>query len=416
MVEIPPELLAKLSPELIQQLQDPGSPIRVLVEFFDLPTTGLESMFRENFQAEVTFRSTTSPQMSMQVDEEQVPRIAAMGLVKKIHHVPTVSLQAQEVSPGALEVLTLQETQAFIRVPDLKRFGGRGSGLRVGIVDSGVDRQHPMLQGAVVEEKAFLGEPGDIVGHGTWVAGCAAGRRWEERGVEGVAPEADIVSAKIFDTGDTTIDVAMAGLEWAASRCHVVNGSWGGPPFQPLVDLLIRLKRKFGTAFVFAAGNGGVEAFGYPGGYREVAAVGSVSVRKPAENEIADFSSRGPALGGIKPDVVAPGGSEAECIQGPAPGGGVACFRGTSMSTPHITGLSLLLLPVMEGGEQSLQSVYNGAVDLGLPGKDNDSGHGKADGVNALVAGGKKKPSPGLITTLVGGAALGVAGLIGLTR
>jgi hypothetical protein len=199
-----------------------------------------------------------------------------------------------------------------------------------------------------------------------------------------MAPNAKLINSKIFETSSTTMDVAMKGLEWACEQgAHILSNSWGGDRYDPVRNLIIALKEKYGAIFVFAAGNSGPRSgtISYPGGYPETVCVGSVAIMAPAPDTIACFSGRGPNWqGDTRPDIVAPGGNSSlcggadECIYGASPGGKVWCVRGTSMATPHIAGSLALIL---EAG-RTVEQLYVSARDILTVGKDNDSGWGVA--------------------------------------
>jgi subtilisin family serine protease len=388
----------KISPELRAELEklrlaEAVERIRVMVEVEPriLTIEAAAETLTVQYGAEVVYKSKVTNYISIIVDSDKVYDIAAQPWVKRVWHVPEVRLLDEEIRLPVLEEpvpeavsLTLMETAEYIGVKRAKEMGYTGKGLVIAVVDTGIEKTHSMLIGKVIAEKNFTEgpDPGDRYGHGTWCASCALGNYWESPvgPLEGMAPGAMLINAKIFETGGTTNDIAMAGLEWAAEQgAHILSNSWGGARYGPMRDLIIALKEKYGAIFVFSAGNSGpdYETIGYPGGYPEVVGVGSVAVKNPAPDTVATFSSRGPNWqGDIKPDVMAPGGnvSPDECIYAAYIGGTVKCWRGTSMAAPHIAGGLALILEA----RATVEDLYGTARDIYASGKDNDSGWGVA--------------------------------------
>ncbi len=226
--------------------------------------------------------------------------------------------------------------------------GLTGQGIRIAILDTGVDATHPDLAGRVAESANFTDSPDatDRYGHGTHVASLAAGRK-------GVAPGATLLSAKVLDDeGAGTLSDVIEGMEWAVARgAKVVNlslssdaPSTGNDPLSRAVNEL----SKTGVLFVASAGNRGPGAstVGAPGAADDALTVGAVDKR----DRLADFSSRGPRPGdyAIKPDIVAPGvdilGARAAGTELGQPVGRLYTrLSGTSMAAPHVTGGAALL-------------------------------------------------------------------------
>ena len=109
-----------------------------------------------------------------------------------------------------------------------------GRGVKVAVIDSGIDKNHPDLVGKVVAEKNFLSDEitaDDLLGHGTMVAGIIAGTGAASGGeYKGIAPGADLISVKVIDgQGDGKVSDIIAGIEWAVySGADVLSLSLGG--------------------------------------------------------------------------------------------------------------------------------------------------------------------------------------------
>lgn len=240
--------------------------------------------------------------------------------------------------------------------------GYDGKGVKIAVLDTGVDKTHDDLRTQVVGEKNFSASPDavDRVGHGTHVASIAAGTGAKSGGkYKGVAPGAEILSGKVLDDDGFGDDSAsIAGMEWAAAEgADVVNLSLGGPDspgVDPLEAMVDKLSAEKGILFAVAAGNdgeGGDSTLGSPGSADAALTVGAVD----KDDKLAPFSSIGPRVGdgAIKPDVTAPGvaitaaaapGSALDTRPGtPHPAPGYLTIDGTSMATPHVAGAAAIL-------------------------------------------------------------------------
>jgi len=305
----------------------------------------------------------------------------------------------------------LNESIPLLHVQPVWRSGFEGDGVRVGIVDTGTDR-HPDFGDRIVGYRDFTDSgPADEVGHGTHVAGIVAGAGAIYRGV---APRASIVIAKALSLRGGTEDTVLAALSWLSrQKVDVVNLSLGGPgdPHDPLSREVDALSAE-GILVCVAAGNSGPApgTIGSPGCAAGAITVGAID----KHGRIADYSSRGPVAGihAHKPDIVAVGGGTtptAACHYG----SGVASARaqaldgdrctvapryvrmsGTSMATPHVTGVCALLLEAsrtMSRSESHIararvvrRALIQSADDLGLA--PDVAGGGVVDAAKALRA------------------------------
>ncbi|MFD9517074.1 S8 family serine peptidase [Streptomyces sp. NPDC059979] len=235
--------------------------------------------------------------------------------------------------------------------------GFDGAGVTVAVLDTGIDAAHPDVSGSLVEQVDFTGNPRgprDGHGHGTHVASTILGTGAASKGLrKGVAPAAKLRVGKVCDdVGGCSYDAIIAGMEWAAGAgAEVVNLSLGGPPSDgtdPLSQSLNQLSRSTGTLFVVAAGNSGPLAgtVGTPGAADEALTVAAVD----AQDNMADFSSRGPRVGdgAAKPDIAAPGvdivaARAAGTAMGSAVDAHYTAASGTSMATPHVAGAAAIM-------------------------------------------------------------------------
>ena len=217
---------------------------------------------------------------ALAVDSEQLGKLRRLPGVRALYPVERVSLPEE---PGGTE-LQMMSALSMTRADVVRQtLGYDGSGVRIGIIDTGVDYDHPDLGGdgvarsgsnrfpnaRVVAGWDFCGDdfegdspvpdpyPDDCHGHGTHVAGVAAARG----GVTGVAPGALIGAYRIFGChGETTTDLIVAALERAfADGMEVVNLSIGAPfewPDYPTARAADRLA-DHGVVVVAAEGNNG---------------------------------------------------------------------------------------------------------------------------------------------------------------
>ncbi|WP_407837108.1 S8 family serine peptidase [Streptomyces sp. DSM 116496] len=238
--------------------------------------------------------------------------------------------------------------------------GYDGTGVKIAVLDTGIDATHADLVGQVVAEQNFSrsADAVDRVGHGTHVASTAAGTGARSGGAfKGVAPGAKLLNGKVLDDRGSGSDSGiLAGMEWAVAQgADIVNLSLGAPDtpqLDPVEAAVDRLSAEKGVLFAVAAGNSGRRGPGTiqsPGSASAALTVGAVDDAEV----LAPFSSTGPRLGdgAVKPDVTAPGvditaaaapGSiiDRENGQGPA---GYLTISGTSMATPHVAGAAALL-------------------------------------------------------------------------
>lgn len=212
----------------------------------------------------------------------------------------------------------------------------QGTGVRVGVIDTGIDANHPELASNIAGGINLISpssSPVDDNGHGTHVSGTIAAIT-NSKGVIGVAPQARLYVIKTFDrNGSSSNSDIIRGIEWAIRQnIQVLNMSFGSnEPSEAMREALAQAYRA-GIVLVASAGNDGTRnSVDYPARYPGVIAVGAITER----NRIASFSSRGRQL-----DIVAPG----ENILSTGLRGTYDTLSGTSMASPHVAGVTALIL------------------------------------------------------------------------
>ncbi|MYS22134.1 S8 family serine peptidase [Streptomyces sp. SID4948] len=245
----------------------------------------------------------------------------------------------------------LSESTAQIGAPEVWAEGNTAKGVKVAVLDTGVDTEHPDLAGQVDDSSSFVpDEPeiDDYNGHGSHVASTIAGTGSASDGKErGVAPGARLEIGKVLDSDGTGQESwIIAGMEWAAQdeRARIISMSLGGAgdADDPMSQAVDRLSRGTGALFVVAAGNGGPHAISSPGAADAALTVGAVD----SSDHLADFSSQGPrdGDGGLKPEITAPGVDIVAARSHYTRGAGYyTTMSGTSMATPHVAGAAALL-------------------------------------------------------------------------
>ncbi|SEH02718.1 Serine protease, subtilisin family [Nonomuraea solani] len=250
---------------------------------------------------------------------------------------------------------SLEHSVPQVGAPQAWQDGYDGKGVKVAVLDTGIDPAHADVAAKVTATRDFTdtGSAKDEHGHGTHVAATVAGTGAASKGLrKGVAPGAELVIGKVLDArGSGTESQVLAGMEWAAreSGADVINMSLGGGATDgtdPLSTAVDTLTAETGALFVIAAGNeGGEYEVGSPGAATSALTVGAVD----ANDALAPFSSRGPRLDeALKPDITAPG---VNIIAARAAGTSLGTpvddlhtkLSGTSMATPHVAGAAAIL-------------------------------------------------------------------------
>lgn len=243
--------------------------------------------------------------------------------------------------------------------------------ITIAVLDTGLDTNHVDLAPKVLPGYDFLENdtvPQDPNGHGTLVAGIAAGISNNGIGIAGVSWGAQIMPLRVLDAaGNGSYDNVAQAILWATDHgARVINMSFGGTDFSEVVQTAVNYALERGVVLVAATGNAGATSVLYPAAIAGVIGVGATD----SSNQLASFSNTGDGV-----DVVAPGIS----ICSTSPGNQYSCLRsGTSMAAPQVSGLAALLasLPGMYYSDWIVSEIESNALDLGEPGWDPQFGFG----------------------------------------
>ncbi|GAB4568008.1 MAG: hypothetical protein Kow0047_20570 [Anaerolineae bacterium] len=275
----------------------------------------------------------------------------------------------------------------------------------VAVLDTGVDLAHPDLSAGIWtnpgeipgnglddDENGFVddvhgwdfadddNDPTDDHGHGTHVAGIIAARTNNGIGIAGMAGQVTILPVDIFSGGIGTYADLIQGIVYAADNgARVINMSLGALSYSRGEEAAVAYATERGALCIAASGNQGLEVWHYPAAHPQVIAVGAVD----SADQRAGFSNYGPYL-----SLTAPGVQVTSTL----PGNRYGWLSGTSMATPHVSGVAALILslnPFLSPAEVRaiLEST---ADDLGAGGWDPQYGYGRVNAAAAVAA----VPSP----------------------
>ncbi len=273
--------------------------------------------------------------------------------------------QSDEVASVHLDVkysLALDDVEDIVRVGTAReQYDVSGQGVNVSVIDSGINESHPDISGVVLDEDftddGTPNETEDKIGHGTHVAGIVAGDGNASNGTYvGVAPNASLFDAKVFDEGGAYTSTIVDAMGWSVDNgADVLTMSLGGDakyersndPYTDAVNYAVR----HDVTVVVAAGNSGseYETMQSPGIVKNAITVGA----SDKTGDVTGFSSRGPTPYGkyVKPDLVAPGRNVVSaCAEGSSyedyctgPNDAYVSLSGTSMAAPVVSGVAALL-------------------------------------------------------------------------
>jgi subtilisin family serine protease len=328
--------------------------------------------------------SVTFVGAAVEADSDGVAAMSGLPYVRHIYRDSVVHALATATPNDAVLV------NARTRV-DAGSLATLGDGVRVAVIDTGVDYTHFALGGGFGPGFKVAGgydfvngdpDPRDDNGHGTHVSGTIAG---DSDTIIGVAPHATLYAFKVLDAnGSGSTSDVMAGVERAADpngdgdpsdHVDVANMSLGGAGGEDdPQSIAVNNAVAAGVVMCVAAGNaGGFASIGTPGTARDAVTVGAIK----DDGTMTTFSSRGPSPHSLnfKPDVVAPGYQ----IVSSWPGNSSRTLNGTSMATPHVAGVAALIKSLHPDWTPSQIKAALMASATVLPGLAAERGAGRVD-------------------------------------
>jgi subtilisin family serine protease len=377
------------------------------------------------------------------LDNVILVRIPA-GLVSKIAAHPDVvrvfeNFEVRLIEPVRREIIDIKTMQVSswgifkIRANETWALGITGQGIRIAVLDTGVDITHPALAGKMLSvipgdpyypggwmEFDSAGNPvrslpHDTHGHGTHCSGTALGGNTVDVLI-GVAPGATLMHGLVLPGGGGTFAQVLAGMQWTVEPyyltpdgqkvytglpAHVVSMSWGANEYYsndllPAVEAMLLAN----IVPVAAIGNGGPGTTSNPGNIWGVFGIGATDINDAvagwSSGKVVTWPSPPPTWPFfdtypstyIKPDLSAPGVD----IVSSVPGGGYQAWSGTSMATPHVAGTVALMLQAAgwfnydepDVPEKVYLILNSTAIDFGDPGQDTRYGWGRIDAYEAV--------------------------------
>ncbi|MDP3989842.1 MAG: S8 family serine peptidase [archaeon] len=308
----------------------------------DLNNGGMFSIFNED--KDILISRNLSSGFSTTVDQETLNKLEDNPNVESIHENKIYQILLDESIPQ----INADDVQSY----EINGQKITGAGESICIVDTGIDTDHPAFEGRILDQYCYCNIGGgccingtseantaeDDRGHGTHVAGIAAGNHSTYRGV---AYEAGIVAVKVCNSaGSCSADDVIAGIDYCISKAEEYNISvisisigdstphnsyCSDDPFNPSINLAVENN----VSVVIASGNNG-----YTNGISSPACVENVTPVGAVNGADSISFNRGLIL-----NLLAPGIS----ITAPYLGGGLATSSGTSMATPHVSGSIALL-------------------------------------------------------------------------
>lgn len=252
-----------------------------------------------------------------------------------------------------------------------------GKGVRVAIIDSGINSNHEDFFGTdIAEGHNYIdntSDTGDSFGHGTFISGIIAAQAGNGVGIEGMADGVTLVPLKVFNGSGGDVRNVIAAIYDAVDvyHCDVINMSFGfDVDYGPLHDA-VRYACSKGVILVAAAGNDGTSVADYPASYPDIVGVGSVSYDSQTSSVTeSSFSERSGVF------VTAPGADIVSLRYDQ--NDGYAQGDGTSFSTPEVTAMAAMAKQANKNitEDEFKKLLQNSSIDLGDPGKDTLYGYG----------------------------------------
>jgi subtilisin len=370
------------------ETQTDSKKVKVIIGFKEKPNQADEDTIR-GLGGETRYTYTIINAKAVELPEQAIdrmkknPRVAYVEEDGEVHALDTElenSWGVEHIGAGAVHL------------------NNRGTGVKVAIIDTGIDYNHPDLDDNYAGGIDYVNDdndPMDDAGHGTHCAGIVAAE-YNEEGVVGVAPEAELYAVKVLDSsGSGYVADVIAGIQWAvANNAQVISMSLGADVGSASLETACDSAYASGIVVVAAAGNDYTrrgrweepDTVDYPAKYDSVIAVGATD----QADERASFSSTGPAV-----ELAAPGVSIYSTVLG-----GYGTKSGTSMACPHVAGTAALVIAsgiIDKNDDEKISDdvrlrLQQTADDLGTTGIDTWYGYGLVDADEAALPAGNQPP------------------------
>jgi subtilisin family serine protease len=278
-----------------------------------------------------------------------------------------------------------------LRATGVDASSATGQGIRIAVLDTGLDFAHPDFAGRAITSRSFVtGLPvDDGHGHGTHCAGTAAGPARPGQGRRyGIASQATLFVGRVLDDSGAGADAGiLAGIDWAITNgCRIISLSLGGDvrTVSTAYETVGRRALAAGALIVAAAGNNADRRRGDPGFVGIPANSPSIMAVAAVDSDlrIAEFSAAGNPVAGGAVDLAAPGVAVYSAWPMPRR---TNTISGTSQATPHVAGIAALWSQVTGDTANALWATVVGAARrLDLPAADAGAGLVQAPGSASL--------------------------------
>jgi subtilisin family serine protease len=376
---------------------------------------GAKHLARDRDLRITSIGSNTLPIVAAQVTKRTLPELAAQPEVvailpnQRIHLIKPREVDYEELSSHEKKDKVTWGLK-HLAIPDMwSKAKTKGKGVNVAVLDTGVHGEHPALNGRIKDfividplGRRIRSSPTfDCGTHGTHVCGTIAGGKAPGGVSIGVAPEANLYVAGVL-IGDSTLQTLMEGISWAIEKgADIINMSLGFSYFEPLfAEVFKMLTEQYGVLPVVAIGNENHGNTSSPGNAHNAFSIGAIEKMPKSKVDVPFFSSGaslvfpGEPIGLVtKPDVVAPGVQIFSCVPPKRISKGnfeYTYMDGTSMATPHASGVAALLMSAKPQASISdiIEALKQTAKHpLGVDARpDNRWGYGMIQPIEALSA------------------------------
>jgi len=372
-------LCLALNASLMAQPQSPNDRVAVIIGFNQQPGASEQALVRA-FGGTIKHTYRIIPAIAATLPQRAIQALENHPLVSVIE--PDAPLYALDEYSSAWGVQKIGAKAVHDAL-------NKGGGVKVCVIDSGIDTNHPDLYANYIGGYDFVNsdsDPSDDNGHGTHVAGSVAAVL-NGFGVVGVAPDAKILAYKILDAkGSGSFSNAIAALQKCQEQGgQITNNSYGSSQDPgSLVKDAFENAYNAGLLHVAAAGNATAftcNAVSYPAKYDSVIAVGATD----SSDKIATWSCKGAEV-----ELAAPGVN----IYSTYPNDTYATASGTSMASPHVAGTAALVFNcglADLNGDLNVNNIdvrlrmQQTALDLGTAGRDTSYGFGRVQADTAAL-------------------------------